>query len=202
MAIRSFKKYLMESARTYSYRIKIAGTPDKNWVDMFCINLQKYDPVEISQPRSTPIQKDPYGFPGLENQSITIIDAKFKYPVIEPFIKQLARLLNYDENNVRLIQSNYDDSINGEEQQYQNQQEHSPLLNQAELADGGKQASKDYADQYLTNIMKGADKKEKFTVAGGNTPAAQDFRKMPGNQKSPMTAVNRPPLPATGARKG
>jgi len=201
--MKTFRAYLAESVRTYQYKIKIAGTPDKNWLDLFCMNLAKFDPVKISDPKSTPIQKDPYGFPGLENEAITIIEVEFRYPAIEPMIKQMARLLNYDENKVRMIQRNYDDSINQEDEQYANQMKHSPVLTHEELEDNGKQASKEYGEQYLPRIAKEAEKdKIEFTVAGGKTAPAKDTSKAPGNQKSPMTSINRPPLPPTGARKG
>lgn len=200
--MKSFRHYLMESVRTYRYKIKIAGTPDKNWVDLFGLNLQKFDPVKISEPKSTPIQKDPYGFPGLSNQAVTIIDVEFKYPATEPMVKQLARLLNYDENLVRMIQADYDDSVTGEVEQYANQMSHSPVLDHEELEDAGKQASKDYADQYLGKIAKEAEKdKMDMPYAAPKTKPAVDSRKAPGNNKSPMTTVQRQPKPETGASK-
>ena len=192
----------MESVRSYRYKIKIAGSPEKNWVDMFVLNLQKFDPVKIGEPKSTPIQKDPYGFPGLTNQAIFMIDVEFKYPATEPMVKQLARLLNYDENLVRMIQADYDDSVQTEVQQYENQMSHSPVLDHEELEDAGKQASKDYADQYLTKIAKETEKdKIEMKYAAPKTKAAEDSRKIPGNNKSPMTTIQRQPKPATGATK-
>ncbi len=199
---KSFKQYLMESVRSYRYKIKIAGSPEKNWVDMFVLNLQKFDPVKIGEPKSTPIQKDPYGFPGLTNQAIFMIDVEFKYPATEPMVKQLARLLNYDENLVRMIQADYDDSVQTEVQQYENQMSHSPVLDHEELEDAGKQASKDYADQYMTKIAKETEKdKIEMKYAAPKTKAAEDSRKIPGNNKSPMTTIQRQPKPATGATK-
>lgn len=200
--MKSFRHYLMESVRTYRYKIKIAGTPDKNWVQLFSLNLQKFDPIKIGEPKSTPIQKDPYGFPGLTNQAVTMIDAEFKYPCTEPMIKQLARLLNYDENLVRMIQADYDGSVDGEVEGYANQMEHSPVLDHEELEDSGKQASKDYADQYLTKIAAESEKdKIKMKYAAPETKAAVDTRKTPGNTKSPMTTISRQPKPETGATK-
>lgn len=198
--MKPFRQYLMESVRTYHYKIKIAGNPDKNWLDMFMMNLQKFDPVKISSPKTTPIQKEPYGFPGLENQSVTIIDAEFKYPAVEPMVKQLARLLNYDENMVRMVQADYDDSVNKEADQYANQASHTPVLTHEELEDNGKEASKEYGEQYLPRIMKDAEKdKIDMPYAAPKTKPAVDMRKAPGNDKSPMTTINRPPRPETGA---
>lgn len=201
--MKPFRQYLMESVRTYRYKIKVAGSPDKNWVDLFTYNLQKFDPVKISDPKTTPVQKDPYGFPGLTNQAITIIDVEFKYPAVEPMIKQIARLLNYDENLVRMIQADYDDSVNNEIAQYANQASHTPVLDHEELEDAGKQASKDYADQYMTKISKEAEKdKMEMPFAATKTKPAEDTRKKPGNEKSPFTTVERQPKPATGASSG
>lgn len=200
--MKSLRHYLMESVRTYKYKIKVAGQPSKNWLDLFCLNLKKFDPVQIGEPKSTPIQKEPYGFPGLKNESISIINVEFKYPCTEPMVKQLARLLNYDENCVRMIQEDYDESVNAEVGQYENQMNHSPVLDHEELEDAGKQASKDYADQYMTKIAKEAEaRKIDMKYAAPKTPAAPDSRKLSGNNKSPMTTISRQQLPATGATK-
>lgn len=200
--MKPFKHYLMESVRTYRYKIKVAGSPEKNWIDMFVMNLQKFDPVKIGSPKSTPIQKEPYGFPGLSNQPVTIIDCEFKYPCTEPMVKQLARLLNYDENMVRMIQSDYDDGVNKEVDKYENQMSHSPVLTHQELEDSGKEASKDYADQYLTKIAKETEKdKIEMKYAAPTTKPAEDMRKKPGNEKSPLTTITRMPKPETGASK-
>lgn len=200
--MKSFRHYLMESVRTYHYKIKVAGEPGKNWIELFALNLQKFDPVKIGTPKTTPVQKDPYGFPGLSNQPVSIIDVEFKYPATEPMIKQLARLLNYDENMVCMIEAKYDDSINTEVEQYANQMSHSPVLDHEELEDSGKQASKDYADQYMTKISKEAEKdKMDMPYAAPKTKPADDWRKSPGNNKSPLTTVERQPKPSTGATK-
>ena len=98
----------MESVHTYNYTIKIAGQVDKNFLDMFKYNLKKFDPVSIGEPKSTPIQKDPYGFPNLNNQSVTIIKAEFRYPATEPMIQQVAQLLGYQVDMVRVVSSNFD----------------------------------------------------------------------------------------------
>ena len=71
--MRSLRHYIAESVHTYDYTIKIAGDVTKNFLELFLFNLKKFDPVDLSTPKSTPIQKDPYGFPNLSNQAVTII---------------------------------------------------------------------------------------------------------------------------------
>jgi len=205
--MKTFRQYLAESVRTYNYKIKVAGDCNKNWLDMFMFNLQKFDPVKIGEPKSTPIQKDPYGFPQLKNQSVWIIEVEFRYPCTEPMVKQIARLLNYDENMVRMIQAGYDDSITKEAEEYANQASHTPILDHTELEDNGKEASKEYADQYMSRI-RASEKKDQIEMpyAGEKTKPAFDpfdqkkFMSTMGN-KSPMTTITRPPRPETGARK-
>lgn len=204
--MKTFRSYLAESVRTYNYQIKLAGEQPKNFVELFCNNLSKFDPVKISEPKTTPIQKQPHGFPDLKDQSVTIIDVEFRYPATEPMVQQLARLLGGDENLVRMIQANYADGIKQEEELYANQASHSPLLDHSELEDNGKEASKEYGDSYLGRIKKQeGDKLLKNNFAGKPEKNAFDpfdqksFQKTMGN-KGPMTKINRPPLPKTGAQ--
>lgn len=198
--MKSLRQYLTESVRTYRYTIKIAGDCEKNFLELFKHNLSKFDPVKIDDPKTTPIQKDPYGFPDLQNQSITIIKAEFKYPATEPMIQQCAQHCGCNINNVRVVTTDYDDSINSEAEGYANEQKDEPLLLNTELGDNGKEASKEYAGQYLDRVM---PKKPSINIpyAGKATPASPNKSKEGINTVSPMTKITRPQLPSTGARK-
>lgn len=197
----------MESVKTYNYTIKIAGTIDKNFIDMFKYNLNKFDPVKISDPTTTPIQKSPFGFPNLENESVTIIKAEFRYPATEPMVQQIAQLLGYNVNMVRMIGTKFDDSIDSEQVGYENEMDHSPLLNHAELEEqpNAKEASKAYGDSYLTSIKDQAkDSKIDIPYAGTKTKDAFDpFKPYLDDKKlgdkSPMSTIKMPPKPKTGA---
>lgn len=206
--MRSFKHYIAESVHTYDYTIKIAGEVDKNFLDLFVYNLNKFDPVEISDPKSLPIQKDPYGFPNLSNEPVTIIKAKFRYPSTEPMIQQIAQLLGYNINMVRVVKTSYDDSINNEMDEYANQMKHSPVLNHEEMEEetGAKAAAKAYGDSYLTSIKdQSKDSKIDIPYAGKKTPDAfdpfkpQEYAKTMGKD-SPMSKITRPAKPQTGSR--
>jgi hypothetical protein len=198
--MKTFRHYLAESVRTYRYTIKIAGDIDKNFVDMFKYNLTKFDPVNISDPKSTPIQKDPYGFPDLHNQAIHVFKAEFKYPATEPMIQQIVQLLGKNINSVRVITTDYDESVNKEGEQYEKEAEHSPVLLHTDLEDNGKQASKDYANQYLDQVI---PKKPTFDYQfdAPKTPNAKNTSKENIGTTSPMTNIKRQPKPSTGASK-
>lgn len=196
----------MESVHTYNYTIKIVGDVDAKQMDLFKHNLSKFDPIEIEGPKTTPIQKSPYGFPGVSNQPVNIIKAKFRYPATEPMVRQMANLMNMDENRVRLVSTEFDDSIDHEAEQYENQMEKSPVLtNDYPNDEKAKEAAKAYGNSYLDEIEKSMkDHKIESPFAGEKTKEAfdpfkpQEYMKSMGN-KGPMTTINRPAKPKTGA---
>jgi hypothetical protein len=161
--------------------------------------LNKFDPVKIEDPKTTPIQKNPYGFPSAEeNQSVTIIKAEFKYPATEPMIQQIAQQLGCNINKVRVMTTDYNDSINSENDNYANQAD--TVLTQETLPDNGKEASKDYANQYLDKVL---TKKPSIDIPydAKKTPTAPNNSKEGINTKSPMSSIKMPARPQTGARK-
>ncbi len=196
--MKTFRQYLAESVRTYRYTIKIAGDMDSKFADLLKHNLGKFDPVKIEGPKSTPIQKDPYGFPDLENQSIHIFKCEFKYPATEPMIQQMVQLMGKNVNAVRLVTTDYDESVNHEVEQYRNEMDDSPILLQTEMSDDGKQAAKDYGNQYLDKV-KPSKPTFDYQYAAGKTKDTPNKSKEGIQTKSPMTSVSRPPKPATGA---
>lgn len=208
--MKSLKHFIAESVRTYAYTIKIAGNVDKNFLDMFRFNLKKFDPIEISEPKSTPIQKDPYGFPNLENESVSIIKVVFRYPATEPMIQQIAQLLGYNVNLVRVVKTSYDDSINDEMDEYANQMKHSPVLTHEEMEEesNSKAAAKAYGNSYLDSIKEQSkDDKIEYPFDGKKTPDAFDpFKPFldndPRGVHSPMSTITRPAKPQTGAHRG
>ena len=205
--MRSLKQYIVDSVHTYNYTIKIAGEVDKNFLDMFAYNLKKFDPIKIDTPKSTPIQKDPYGFPNMSNVPVTIIKCEFRYPATEPMIQQIAQLLGYNVNAVRVVSTKYDDSINTEHDDYVNQMSQDPLLTKEEMgsAPGAKEASDAYGNSYL-NSIKDQTKDDKIDIPyeGKKTPDSFDPFKPETymasmGKESPMSKITRPAKPQTGA---
>ena len=209
--MKSYKHYIVESLHTYDITVKIAGEVDKNFLDMFMFNLKKFEPVEMGPPKTLPVMKAPYGFPNLSNQPVTIIKCKFRYPATEPMIQQMAQLLGYNINMVRVVDTKYDESIDKETELYQNQMSHSPVLTHEEMEDSGdaaKKASKDYSNSYLNSIKdqtKDQFQGKDIPYAGKKTPDSfdpfkpyLDDKKM--GDKSPLSKVTVPPKPKTGAK--
>ena len=121
-------------------------------------------------------------------------------------IQQIAQLLGHNVNYVRMVNTAYDDSIDGEVEQYANQASHTPLLDHPDLEDNGKDASKAYGDKYLDSIkdQTSDQKKVGLPVDQQNTKDAFDPWKpwtddKQKGDKSPFTDIKRAPKPETSA---
>jgi hypothetical protein len=101
--MKPFAHYLAESERTYNYRIKMLGKPSGDLISQLKKKLDQFDPVKIGEPKTTPIQIIPTDFPNNKNDSVTMFDVSFRYPAIEPQIKQLAQLMGFDPNHIIML---------------------------------------------------------------------------------------------------
>jgi hypothetical protein len=121
-------------------------------------------------------------------------------------IQQIAQLLGYNVNMVRVVSSAFDDSINSEAEGYANEMREDPLLTHEEMgeAPGAKEASKEYGESYLPSIKKqseGNDIKMEYATKG-TKDAFDPWRPYVADEsgaKSPMSTVTRPAKPQTGA---
>ena len=76
----TFTKYLTEAAKSYDYKIKVAGNIDKDFATRMETCLQKFEVAKMSAGKKTPIQSVPLDFPALSNESVTIWDVTTNYP--------------------------------------------------------------------------------------------------------------------------
>jgi len=199
--MKPFAKYLAESEKTYNYRIKIVGDVPNTFVKELEGKLTQFDIVKISKPKTTPVRKEIPDFPAFPNQPMSIVDVEFRYPAIEPQIKQLAQLLGMDPNRIVMSTVPYEESMNDESRKIGT--ENKNLLDKPDYPapDAEQRAlSKDYATgPYDHAVLKNAYRSN-FTIAGKKTPPAKTTNDLPMGTKSPMTTIKRPPKPATGAQ--
>jgi hypothetical protein len=197
--MKNFQQYLAESERTYNYRIKIVGEVAPDFVKQLEEKLAQFDIVKISKPKTTPVQLKPADFPKHSNDSVTSMDVEFRYPAIEPQIKQIAQLLMMDPNRIIMLTTPHEEGMDTERERVAAQNK--DLLDSDYPADTAEQKalSADYSAPYDQHaVLKNAYRSD-FTVAGGKTPKAETTNDLPMGNDSPMTKVKRPPRPATGA---
>jgi hypothetical protein len=197
--MKPFAKYLAESERTYNYRIKVVGDVPDGFFKELKEKCAQFDVVKMSDAKSTPVRRAIPDFPAFPNQPMKIVDVEFKYPAIEPQIKQLAQILGLDPNRIVMMATPYEQSLDIESEKIADQNK--DLLDSPYPAPDAEQKalSKDYATgPYDHAVLKNAYRTN-FTVAGGRTPPAKTTNELPMGNKSPMTTIKRQPKPATGA---
>jgi hypothetical protein len=198
--MKNFKDYLAESERTYSYRIKFVGDAPAEFLKMLEEKCKQFDPVKFGKAKTTPVQLKPADFPKHENDRVTSVDVEFRYPAIEPQIKQLAQLLGFDPNRIIMLTTPYENSVEAEKEKIE--AENKDLLTDTDFPapDAEQQAlKKDYSAEPHNHAVLKNSYRSNFTVAGGKTPPAKTTNDLPMGTTSPMTQVKRPPKPATGA---
>jgi len=198
--MKKFQQYLAESERTYNYRIKIVGDVAPDFVRQLEQRLKQFDVVKITKPKTTPVQLKPADFPKHSNDSVTSMDVEFRYPAIEPQIKEIAQLLFLDPNRIIMLTVPHEEGMAAEKTKIQDQNQDLLTDTDYPAPDAEQRAlSKDYSAPYDEHaVLKNAYRSD-FTVAGGRTPAAKTTNDLPMGVTSPMTKIKRPPRPATGA---
>ena len=197
--MKNFQQYLAESERTYNYRIKIVGDVAPDFIKQLEEKLAQFDIVKITKPKTTPVQLQPADFPKHSNDSVTSMDVEFRYPAIEPQIKQIAQLLFLDPNRIIMLTTPHEEGMDSERERVAAQNKN--LLDTDYPADTPEQKAliKDYSAPYDEHAVLKNTYRSDFTVAGGKTPPAKTTNDLPMGNNSPMTKVKRPPRPATGS---
>ena len=197
--MKPFAKYLAESERTYNYRIKVVGDVPDGFFKELRDKCAQFDIVKMSDAKSTPVRRVIPDFPAFPNQPMKIVDVEFKYPAIEPQIKQLAQILGLDPNRIVMMSTPYEESLDIESEKIADQNQ--DLLDSPYPAPDAEQRalSKDYATGPYDHVVLKNAYRSNFTVAGGKTPPAKTTNELPMGNKSPMTNIKRQPRPATGA---
>jgi shikimate dehydrogenase len=74
--MKNFKDYLVESEKTYNYRIKVVGDIESGFFKALEDKLKQFDIVKISGAKTTPVQTNPADFLAFENLLDVSKDAK------------------------------------------------------------------------------------------------------------------------------
>jgi len=195
--MKTFAEYLTESKHTYDYRIKIVGDIDKEVMDSLKEKLKQFDVISVTGPKKTPVQKTLMDFPGIENQSVNILDVTFNYPATEPQIVQMAQLIGINPNHICMKSKNFDDAENKQlDLQAGNK---NVLMSDYPATDKDQQEAKDNYANGSQDVLKNAYKSD-FTIAGGKTAKAKTSNDYPQGTKSPIGGTNKRPVPKSSAK--
>ena len=87
----SFKEFLAENKKQYSFRVKVACECTKDQIANLKTALNKYDLAAISEVKQTPIAETHVGFGHLKNIKLNIIDILTNYPTNALQIRDIVR---------------------------------------------------------------------------------------------------------------
>lgn len=140
--MKTFKDYLFESKKTYSFKLKFAGDLPEGFDDNLKTALEKFSVVGLSKGKRTPIQELPLDFPNSKNSHVTIYELQVNYPTTTQVLTDyLSGICKLDPNTVRVRSEfepteEYQSTINSENQ------DNEALLN-SDYAQEDKQAPAD-----------------------------------------------------------
>ena len=135
----TFKQYLSESAKSYDYKIKVAGDSkdiDKNRLETA---LQKLELAKMSAGKTTPILTLPLDFPSLSNESVTIFDVTTNYPASAREMKEyIGTYMNIPQTHIVVRKPGEPTEEYQEQMQVAKQSEYKNKLQDIEYKDAPK----------------------------------------------------------------
>jgi hypothetical protein len=173
----NFQEYLAESAKEYSYKIKVAGELDKEYGKKLETGLKKWDVKSLSAGKKTPIQEVPLDFPELKNQEVTIYELTTNYPA--SVVELRSFVSEYMGTPIEYIRVR---TPNEPTEEYQAQMkdakmsEYKSVLQDIEYKDAPKvRAEEIYGDKANQSLLKELlkDRKEKMEFAAKEKTAQE-----------------------------
>jgi len=94
--MKSFKEYLTESKKVYTFRVKVAGDFSSDQEKALESILSRYEVSGFKKAGKTPIQELPLDFPTLKNKEVNIYEISLDYPTTQ------FELTEYISNNLKI----------------------------------------------------------------------------------------------------
>lgn len=141
----TFTHYLTESAKSYDYKIKIAGQPKDIDTTRLETALAKFEVAKMSAGKSTPIQSLPLDFPQCKNESVTIFDVTTNYPASVREMKEyLADYMNISPAMIVVRKPNEPSEEYQEQMEVAKTSEYKNKLLDLEMSDSPKVNAEDF----------------------------------------------------------
>ena len=90
--MKSLKDYIVESKKTYAFKVKVAGDLPDGFESTLKTAMERFSVASMSKGKRTPITEKPLDFPQLTNTHVNVFDVEVHYPttpqVLETYICQ------------------------------------------------------------------------------------------------------------------
>lgn len=150
--MKSFKEYLTESKKTYSFKVKIAGDVTNEQEESMKSLLSKYQVSSFKKAGKTPVQSLPLDFPRIQNAEVNIYEVTVDYPVTS------FELKNYLGNGLRINEQAIvvrNPNEPSEEYQEPGEKREGALLNDSEYKEApNADFNQFYGDKYNASFVK------------------------------------------------
>jgi hypothetical protein len=166
--MKTFKEYLVESKKIYSFKVKVAGEIPEKFQEGLKSRLDRCKVLTFEKVTTTPIQKLPLDFPGMENKEVTVFEVVCEYPITAPEIAADVKNMGLDENCFRVRGSGEPSEV---DQLSLDDEPASTLLDDSDYKEAGKIKHKDYFGDdfnkgFLKDLAKTAKERSKDTGKG------------------------------------
>lgn len=148
--MKSFEQYLTESKKTYEFNIGVAGELPDGFEDMLETSLKKFNIVNMSAGKRTPIQERPLDFPRLQNCEVTFFEVEVDYPTTPQVLQEYVGTCCGIDQAYIIVRN-----INDPREEYQKPKDKTPyesVLNTEDM--GGESAQDDVAGPRIMNLLK------------------------------------------------
>ena len=184
---KTYYQYLLESEQTYKYRVKVAGGCDNECLKELETKLAKFDLINMSSPKTTPVMEDPLDFPGVKNMEVCMFEIEIAYPAGQDALYDMIEgCTRRPKSQIKVVSDHFAQSY---EENEGADPEEAPIL-EKDYDEQSKEAGEAYADP--AKVV--PETPTRFKIAGGNTPKAQTTNDLPMGDKSAMGSV-KPKLP-------
>lgn len=110
--MKRYSDYLVESTRTYAFRLKFAKELTDDMVNKLEQSLEKFGLETISSVTKTAIQQRPMDFQNISNEEIYIVDITVKYPSTPQIITSLIhQTLDIPESHISVMTKEFSDNV-------------------------------------------------------------------------------------------
>lgn len=104
--MKTFKEYLAEGKKTYSFKIKVAGDLPEDFQTNLKTILERCKVVKMEKISTTPIQAVPMDFPTMKNCAVHVFEVSCEYPITSPEISIDIKAMGLAETCFKVRGSN------------------------------------------------------------------------------------------------
>ena len=170
--MKKFSEYLTESNKTYKFIVRIAGDLPEQCDESLNTCLGRFQCVNVSKPKRTPIQETPMDFPTLRNTEVHTWEVEIKYPttkqVMQEYIAQHCGVQN-SHVNVRAE----GDPVEADHQEAAKNEPYESVLQTEDM--GGESAQDAVGENRVMDLLKELEtaRKERDTDPTADTPTGE-----------------------------